>query len=250
MKYLKVWTDFDKVLAPLSDAEIGRLFLAMLQYAGTGEEPSEFAGNEAFLWAVAKRDIDMMSEKDEKLRQNGSKGGIAKSKSKQTLANFSKFYQTEPLPEVASEDVTIDSLKEKKRKEIERKEIELSSSFIDDDDAHKIQAEQDRVLDAAEDAGFMKSNSVRAGLLKLYAEYGLEKMLAGFESCVKHGAANLAYLEACLKDTPKKPKAKVVAQDYTQRDYSTDPDFKKWEEENQREIEEAIRKMDQKGAAS
>ena len=248
MKYLKVWTDFDKVLSPLQYDEIGRLFLAMLHYASTGEEPSEFAGNEAFLWAVAKRDIDMMSEKDEKLRQNGSKGGIAKSKNKQTLANSTKPYQTEPLAEVASEDAAISSLKEKKRKEIERNKIELSSSFVDDDEAKKIQSEHDRILNAAEDAGFMKSNSVRARLLKLYSEYGLDKMLAGFESCVKHSAANLAYLEACLKDTPKKPKAQVSAQNYTQRDYSTDPDFKKWEEENQREIEEAIAKM--KGAAS
>ena len=45
MKYLKVWTDFAKVLSPLKDDEVGRLFLAMLNYAATGEEPSGFAGN-------------------------------------------------------------------------------------------------------------------------------------------------------------------------------------------------------------
>ena len=90
-------------------------------------------------------------------------------------------------------------------------------SFMADAEAQEIQAEQNRVLDAAEDAGFGKSNSVRAGLLKLYAYYGLEKMLAGFESCVKHGVSNIAYLEACLKGTPKKAKG---AQDYEQRDYS------------------------------
>ena len=95
-----------------------------------------------------------------------------------------------------------------------------SLSFIPDEDAKKIQSEQNRVLDAAEDAGFGKSNSVRAGLLKLYADYGLEKMLSGFESCVKHGVANIAYLEACLKGTPKKAKANS-AQDYEQRDYSS-----------------------------
>ena len=95
-----------------------------------------------------------------------------------------------------------------------------SDSLIGDDEAHKIQDEQNRVLDAAEDAGFLKSNSVRAGLLRLYAEHGLERMLKAFESCVKHSAPNLAYLEACLKDAPKKEKAKVAAQDYEQRDYS------------------------------
>lgn len=95
-----------------------------------------------------------------------------------------------------------------------------SDSLIGDDEAHKIQAEQNRVLDAAEDAGFLKSNSVRAGLLRLYAENGLERMLKGFESCVKHSAPNLAYLEACLKDAPRKAKPRVTAQDFEQRDYT------------------------------
>ena len=89
-----------------------------------------------------------------------------------------------------------------------------------DADAHAIQAEQNRVLDAAEDAGFLNSNSVRAKLLKLYTEHGLERMLNALESCVKHSAPNLAYLEACLKDAPRKAKAKVNAQEYEQRDYA------------------------------
>ena len=101
-----------------------------------------------------------------------------------------------------------------------------TESFIDDEDAREIQGEQNRVLDAAEDAGFKCSTSERASLLKFYAEYGLDKMLAGFESCVKHSAPNLAYLEACLKGSPKK--AKVNAQDYEQRDYSEiDADIKR-----------------------
>ena len=67
---------------------------------------------------------------------------------------------------------------------------------------------------------------MEAVALKFYAEFGLEKMLAGFESCVKHSAPNLAYLEACLKGSPKK--AKGSAQDYEQRDYSEiDADMKR-----------------------
>lgn len=93
----------------------------------------------------------------------------------------------------------------------------IPGGFMDDDEAHEIQSEHNRVLDAAEDAGFKCSNSERATLLKLYAEHGLEKMLSAFESCVKHSAPNLAYLEACLKGTPRK---KVPAQDFPQRDYS------------------------------
>lgn len=119
-------------------------------------------------------------------------------------------------------------------------------AFIADDEAKKIQSEQNRVLDAAEDAGFLKSNSVRAKLLNLYAVHGLEKMLSAFDSCVKHSAPNIAYLEAVLKGEPKKPnkKPQVIAQAYEQRDYATDPDYKAWEERNQRELEERIEQME------
>ena len=57
MKYLKVFTDFLDVIAPLTEAEKGRLFEAMLAYALNGQEPS-LSGNERFLWAVAKQNID------------------------------------------------------------------------------------------------------------------------------------------------------------------------------------------------
>ena len=93
----------------------------------------------------------------------------------------------------------------------------------DDAAAVKIQHDHDRVLDAAEDAGFLKSNSVRAKLIALYADHGLDKMLSAIDSCVHHGVINLAYLEGCLKGEPKKPKdtgQKLPAQDYHQREYS------------------------------
>lgn len=92
----------------------------------------------------------------------------------------------------------------------------------DADETKRIAADHNRVLDAAEDAGFQRSNSVRAKLIDLYAEHGLEKVLAGISSCVQHGAVNLAYLEACMKGGPKKKPSKppLPAQDYEQRDYS------------------------------
>lgn len=211
MKYLKVWTDFEDVLQTLEYDEIGRLFLAMLHYAGTGEEPPDFDGNERFLWPVARRSIDMMEEKSETLRQNGSKGGYAKSKNRQNVANDSKAWQ----------NVANDSLKEKKRNEKKGNE---KTSLLDDDDAHEIQIEHDRVLNAAEDAGFKMSNDVIASLIELYAINGLGKMLEAFRSCVDHGAPNLAYLKAVLNGEPRKEKPKVTAQAYGQRDYSGEQD--------------------------
>ena len=91
---------------------------------------------------------------------------------------------------------------------------------LSDADAKEIQKEHDRILDAAEDAGFKMGNSVRAALIRLYSEHGLQKVLDGIDSCVKHGAPNLAYLEACMKDKPKPGKV-LNAQNFQQRDYSS-----------------------------
>ncbi len=57
MKYLKVFTDFVADMKELGDAERGRLFTAMLEYAETGEEPV-LRGNERFVWGTAKKNID------------------------------------------------------------------------------------------------------------------------------------------------------------------------------------------------
>ena len=204
VKYLKVWTNFLELMKTLEYDEIGRLFEMMLVYAESGKEPEMINGNERFLWPVAKQQIDLAAEKNEILRNNGMKGGRPKTKDNQTKPDETKENQ-------------IKAYKEKKRNEKEYKEKE---SFIDDDNARETQQDHDRVLDAAEDAGFKVSNSVRAALIRLYAEHGLEKVLDGIASCVKHGAPNLAYLEACMKDEPRKKKPKVTAQDYEQRDYS------------------------------
>jgi len=211
MKYLKVWTSFRELISTLEYDEVGRLFEMMLIYADNGEEPMEITGHERFLWPVAKQMIDMANEKAETLRQNGSKGGIAKSKNRQDLANRSNLYQGVASGSNHEQNV---AYKEKKRKEKERKEI-----FVDDDDARAIAEEQDKVLCAAENAGFTRSESVRSKLIDLFSVHGMEKMLDAIDACVTHGAPNLAYLMGVLKGEPKRTKPKVAAQNYEQRSY-------------------------------
>ena len=114
-----------------------------------------------------------------------------------------------------------------------RESLSSSEPLIADDDAKQIQNDHNRVLDAAEDAGFKMSNDVRGSLIALYAQYGLEKVLDGLKSCSEHGASNLAYLRAVLKGEPKKQTGKVLpAQNFQQRDYS----------EVDKQIQEAQRK--------
>lgn len=88
MKYLKVFTDFAQSIEPLSDAEKGRLFTAMLEYAETGTEP-RFSGNERFLWPTAKTHIDREAAFCEKQRTNAMKA-----KPSQTKPNEAKPSQT------------------------------------------------------------------------------------------------------------------------------------------------------------
>lgn len=191
MKYLKVWTDFTKVLAPLTDAETGRLFLHMLHYASTGEEPHEFAGNERFLWQVAKRDIDTMAEKSEALRQNGLKGGRPKNKENQEEPNETKENQNEPE----------ESLKEKKRKEIKRKENKkeiFTPPTVEDVSAYC--AEQGIKIDAGMFVDYYTSNGWKAG----------KNPMKDWKATVRNWAR---------RDKTQQTKV-VVAQQYEQRNYS------------------------------
>ena len=89
------------------------------------------------------------------------------------------------------------------------------NEWISDDDARKLQQEQDEVLTAAENAGFDRTNLVRGKLLSMFAEHGREKMLFAIEESATHGAANLAYLSAVLSGKGGKKKG-----GYEQRDYS------------------------------
>ena len=78
LKYLKLFVDFEELIAPLDDAERGRLFSAVLSYARDREEPS-LTGNERFLWPAARQQLDKTWEQYEKTvaanTQNARKGG-------------------------------------------------------------------------------------------------------------------------------------------------------------------------------
>ena len=97
IKYVQIYFDFLDSIEPLDDAERGRLFTAILQYASTGELP-DLTGNERFAFPTAKGQIDRDQAQYNKTclarSDSGRKGGLAKgSKSKQKVAKGSKFSQ-------------------------------------------------------------------------------------------------------------------------------------------------------------
>lgn len=211
-EFLPLFLDFNETTQDLSDQQCGHLIRALVDYAN-GKEPEICDGMELMAFRFLKGSIDRNTRLSAVRAEAGSKGGTAKAE-KQKVANDSKSWQT----------VANDSKKVNINNDINSKtNIDSDNkSFLDDATATEIQHEHDRVLTAAEDAGFKMSNTVRARLITLYADNGLEKMLTGFNECATHGAPTLAYLEAVLKGTgKKKPQMKVLpAQQYEQRDYS------------------------------
>ena len=93
--YVKAYFDWIEQTAALTDAERGRLFIAILEYARSGLEP-KLGGREGILFPVFRIAIDRDNQKSKTYAQNGSVGGNSKkancSKSKQNVANCSKNY--------------------------------------------------------------------------------------------------------------------------------------------------------------
>ena len=83
--YIKLWLDYRCYFETLSDAEVGRLVRAMLDYEIDGAAP-EFSGSERILWPVMRRNLDIDHEFLGKQSKNGSKGGRPK-KPKETQQN-------------------------------------------------------------------------------------------------------------------------------------------------------------------
>lgn len=90
--YVKAFYDWVEQTAALTDAERGRLFVAMLEYARSGEVPA-LEGNERILFPVFKAQIDREEAAASVKAQSGAKGG----KGKQTEAQASKSKQTDFL---------------------------------------------------------------------------------------------------------------------------------------------------------
>lgn len=193
-------------ISALSDEEAGRLAKAIWAYTMNGEVVElEGAGNGIF--AMILLTLGQDAERDDDISAKRSNAA----KNMHLQANAYKCIQKQANDSNCSN--------KNQNKNID-KEQESESELIADADAHQLQMEQNRVLDAAEDAGFKMSNSVRASLIALFADCGLEKMLEGIRSCSEHGAVNLAYLRAVLSGKPKEQKPRVEAQNYDQRDYT------------------------------
>ena len=219
MKYLKVFTDFASSLEPLGDAECGRLFKAMLEYARTGQEP-DFRGNERFIWPTAKQSIDRDSE-------------TYRRKVDAALKATEKRYRTQMYDNVQKETSTCDNAQDKdkdkdkdkddartragssKGREAPRAEDSgITAPLLSEEEADRLGTEYTRnmqtLLAALEDVGMKPTARNEQAAEALMAQYGTEKVLAAIDTAAEHdnrGGVSWAYLRRILEDGPRQSAA-------------------------------------------
>lgn len=109
MTYIKLFLDYLDAIEPLGDAERGRLFTSLMQYAKTGEAP-QLGGNERFLFPMMRAQIDRDNVELKTLSEERSKAGKkgAEAKASKTKQN----QQRQAKPSKSSEDKEKDKDKE------------------------------------------------------------------------------------------------------------------------------------------
>ena len=167
MKYLKVFTDFVEDMKELGDAERGRLFTAMLEYAETGDEPA-LRGNERFTWGTAKKNID---------KQRKSYAHQCEV-NKETATNRYESLRTD----TKSNESLQEKEKEKEIKEISSKEDTKKSTAFHAPTLEEVKArcaEKGYTLDPEAFMSYYNANGWKVGRNKMVS---WESALAGWES--------------------------------------------------------------------
>lgn len=104
MVYVKLFVDYLDAIEPLGDAERGRLFTALLEYARTGEVP-QLGGNERFIFPMMKAQLDRDAASTMELSEKRAAAGSLGGKQKQAnVANGNKSYQDKDKEEDEDKD--------------------------------------------------------------------------------------------------------------------------------------------------
>ena len=247
MKYLKVFTDFASSLEPLGDAECGRLFKAMLEYARTGQEP-DFRGNERFIWPTAKQSIDRDSETyrrkvdaalkatekryrtqmydnvqketstcdnaqdNDKDKNNArTRAGSSKGREAPRAEDGAKRYRK---PEACDPPQGEGAGRNKGREAPRAEDSGITAPLLSEEEADRLGTEYTRnmqtLLAALEDVGMKPTARNEQAAEALMAQYGTEKVLAAIDTAAEHdnrGGVSWAYLRRILEDGPRQSAA-------------------------------------------
>ena len=199
--HLKVYFNFEEDTNALNDSEKGRLLLAMVRYAKDGTE-ANLTGNERFLFPVFKAQIDRDIESYEVKVNNGSKGGRPKTNENQekpteTENNLTESKKTE-TPKI-----------EDRRKKIEEKDK-------DKDNRKFVPPSVDEVRAFCQERG----NNIDPEYFIAYNE-NRNWTLSNGRKMKDWKLAVITWEKNNFSKPAQGAPRKVVAQQYSQRDYST-----------------------------
>ena len=195
MKYLKVFTDFASSLAPLSDAECGRLFKAMLEYAMSGQEP-DLRGNERFVWPAAKASIDRDQQTYDRKAE-----GARKAARKRTSTISYDIVQEKSI----SYDIVQDKDKDKEE-ECARARETSTAPFMTPEECDRAAEQYDRVKNTLVRVGIQPTLQAMDTAMGLLADYGEDRLLAALRTASDHdkkGGVNWPFVRRILEDKPK-----------------------------------------------
>lgn len=118
-EYFLAYHSYLETFRSLSDAEIGRLFMAALEYSAEGKL-AELKGNERFAFAFVKQQIDRDTERYEKKcetsKENGKLGGRPKKENLKNQTVFSKTQKRQEKDKGKGEGECKEEVKEKTSK--------------------------------------------------------------------------------------------------------------------------------------
>lgn len=123
-RYVKAYYDWIEQTAALSDAERGRLFIGILEYARSGLLP-DGSGRESLLFPVFKSIIDRDAETSANNAENGAKGGRG---NKAKKANESEKSETKRIEANESEEKPTKDIRHKTKDEDKDKREEAIAS--------------------------------------------------------------------------------------------------------------------------
>lgn len=205
MDYFKARTNWRGGVETLSDAEAGRLFKSLLQYAETEEAPS-LGGREGVLLSMflaeLRRDVEKRDRISKSRANAGKSGGMAKaSKCKQMLANASKCQQMPSLPAFEEKEKPSPPHPPIKEKEVGRACAREGGGdgFLTDEEADSLASALQDVYDAAEHAGFPANPATLDKLTALAAAYSPARVISALDVATERGKTSIGYLRGILE---------------------------------------------------
>lgn len=206
MNYVKVFCDCIETIDLLTDAEAGRLFKAILRYAGGQENQAELPGQEKLVFGMLRAQIDRdrasYAEKSAANRENGKKGGRPR-KPSGFLKNPEKANGFFENPEKANKSEKSQDKDKDKDKDhpLCPPSVGLGGGgggFLPEDEAEALMADHQAVYDLAARAGFPRDEMTLDKLTALIADYTSPWVLRAIDDANAQGKASIAYLRGIL----------------------------------------------------